>query len=119
MLVDLTKEKSGYGQIGNNLKWYSRDTVIKPLDNKLGKVHVRKQVDTNLDMEGNAHEVEFQRYVSKNAGRIYGNQIPDMVEPPKRQTGFGGTNSGLDAIGFRFANKQNEIVKGVTSKYSI
>jgi hypothetical protein len=119
MIINLAMEKTGYGQIGNNLKWYKRDAVIKPIDNEVKRIHIRKHVDLNLDVEGNAHEVEAQRYVSKSVGRIYGNQVPDMIEPPKRQTGFGGTYSGLDAIGFRFANKQNETLKSITSKYSI
>lgn len=80
---------------------------------------VRKQVDPNLEVEDNTHDIEAQRYVSKNAGRIYGNQVPDVIEPPKRQTGFGGTYSGLDAIGFRFANKQNDTLWSITTKFSL
>lgn len=119
MIINLAMEKAGYGQIGNNLKWYKRDTALKPIDNELERIRVRKQVDLNLEVEGNAHDIEAQQYVSKNAGRISGNQVPDVIEPPKRQTGFGGTYSGLDAIGFRFARKQNDTLRGITTKFSL
>lgn len=118
MIVNFDKQKTGYGQNIHTSKKFDASKTNKPVSNLLKKVDVRSQQESQVEMSGGAHDVEAQRWVTSYGGRIYGQQVPDMIETTKRQTGYGDQFSGLDSIGMRYAKKQNAVVRDITSKYS-
>lgn len=118
MIVDFDKQKTGYGANIHTSKKFGDTNPNTPVSNLMKKVDVKKKGEQKIEMSGVAHDVEAQRWITSYGGKIYGQRVPDLIEPTKRQTGYGDQFAGLDSIGMRYAKKQNEVVRDITSKYS-